>query len=403
MTTIAEAALDYHTRRKWKPVPVNRKTKKPIGNDWQKRPFNPNQFDANAQNVGIQFGEVSGGLADVDLDSKAAIGLAPDFLPATNAEFGRRSKPCSHRLYVTDLYKTEKRAVIQYAQYQKNGNGKLVRGQMIVELRIGGTGLGAQSVVPPSMHSGETVEWVNDGEPAKVVGDELAHAVRKLAIASLLSTHYPEEGSRHEGALVIGGVLARAGWTADDIRHVIEVVARSVDDDDVPDRITAATSAVNLKASGHAVPGFDRLREVWGDEVADTLTHWLKLRGLRPDKGLELEDRVALEFAAKHVDDFRYIAKSGLWMRWRDTHWQSEDTLFAFDQSRMLCRVAGDSRAKTVAAVITLARSDRRMAATEDQWDADPEIFNALTTTVNLRARVSRSPNRLDYCIKQAA
>jgi len=43
------------------------------------------------------------------------------------------------------------------------------------------------------------------------------------------------------------------------------------------------------------------------------------------------------------------------------------------------------------------------MAATEDQWDADPEIFNALTTTVDLRARVSRSPKHLDYCIKQAA
>ena len=28
--TIAEAAQDYHDRRKWKPVPISRKTKKPI-------------------------------------------------------------------------------------------------------------------------------------------------------------------------------------------------------------------------------------------------------------------------------------------------------------------------------------------------------------------------------------
>ena len=226
MTTIAEAALDYHTRRKWKPVPVNRRTKKPIGKDWQKTPFNPAQFNGNAQNVGIQFGAVSGGLADVDLDSKAAIGLAPEFLPATNAEFGRRSKPCSHRFYVTDLYKTEKRAAIQYAQWMKNGHGKLVQGQMIVELRIGGNvnGVikGAATVVPPSMHeTGEMVEWVRNGEPAKVAGDELANAVRKLAVASLLSTHYPGQGSRHDGALVIGGVLARAGWDANDIGHVV--------------------------------------------------------------------------------------------------------------------------------------------------------------------------------------
>jgi putative DNA primase/helicase len=401
--TIAEAALDYHTRRKWKPVPVNRKTKKPIGKEWQKRPFNPAQFNGNAQNVGIQFGAVSGGLADVDLDSMAALGLAPEFLPATNAEFGRRSKPCSHRFYVTDLYKTEKRAAIQYALHMPNRHGKIVRGQMIVELRIGGDSKGAQSVVPPSMHSGETVEWVNDGEPAKVAGEDLAHAVRKLAVATLLSTHYPGVGSRHEGALVIGGVLARAGWDAKDINHVVEVVARAAGDTDVSDRVTAATSAVGMKASGQNVAGLQRLREVWGDEVADTVTHWLKLRGLRPDKGIGLEDRVALVFATKHVDDFRYIAKSSQWMRWQETRWQPEDTLDAFDQSRKLCRDAGDARAKTVAAVIALARSDRRMAATEEQWDADREIFNALTTTVDLRARITRAPNRLDYCIKQAA
>jgi hypothetical protein len=35
--TIADAALDYHARG-WKPVPVSRKTKKPIGTGWQKRP-----------------------------------------------------------------------------------------------------------------------------------------------------------------------------------------------------------------------------------------------------------------------------------------------------------------------------------------------------------------------------
>jgi putative DNA primase/helicase len=404
MTTIAEAALDYATKRKWKAVPVSRKTKRPIGKDWQKRPFNPAQFNGNAQNVAVQLGLVSGGLTDVDADSRMAIGLAPEFLPATAAVFGRRSKPASHQLYVTDLYKTEKRAVIQYAQWQKNGHGKLVQGQMIVELRIGGDGKGAVTVAPPSMHeTGEMVEWVNDGEPAKVTGEELVHAVRKLAVASLLSTHYPGQGSQHDGALVIGGVLARAGWDVNDIGHVVTVVARAAGDPEVSDRVTAATSAVNMKASGQNVSGLQRLREIWGDEVADTLTHWLKVRGLRPDHGLELEDQVALAFAAKHVDDFRYIAKSGQWMRWQGTRWQREDTLEAFDQSRKLCRDAGDSRAKTVAAVITLARSDRRMAATEEQWDADPEIFNALTRTVDLRARIDRSPSRLDYCTKQAA
>ena len=32
--------------------------------------------------------------------------------------------------------------------------------------------------------------------------------------------------------------------------------------------------------------------------------------------------------------------------------------------------------AKTVAAIERLAKADRRIAATTDQWDVDPDIFN---------------------------
>jgi hypothetical protein len=99
--TISAVALAYH-RRGWKPVPVSRRTKKAIGKGWQNRQFDPAQFDGNAQNVAVQLGAVSGGLADVDLDCTDAIGFAPEFLPTTNAIFGRRSKPCSHQLYVSD-------------------------------------------------------------------------------------------------------------------------------------------------------------------------------------------------------------------------------------------------------------------------------------------------------------
>jgi Bifunctional DNA primase/polymerase, N-terminal len=270
--TIAQAAVDYNQRRKWKPVPVSRKTKKPIGKEWQKRPFNPAQFNGNAQNIAIQLGEVSGGLVDVDLDSMAAIGLAPEFLPQTDCIFGRRSKPCSHQLYVCDLHKIEPRAVIPYAQIV---NGRA--GPMIVELRVGGNGKGATTVVPPSMHeTGETVEWALDGKPARVDAAELIASVRKLAIAALLKSYYPGQGSRHEGALVIGGVLARVGWTADDIAKVVTAAARAAGDDDVRGRVTTAVGAIAKKANGEDVAGFKRLREVWGDIVGDTLAHWFK-------------------------------------------------------------------------------------------------------------------------------
>ena len=341
--TIAEAAQAYYERG-WKPVPIDRNTKKASGKGWQKRPYDPRQFNGNAQNVGVQLGVVSGGLADVDLDCAEAIALAPKFLPPTDAIFGRKSKPASHRLYITDLCEAVVGAVMQFPEYV---GGKA--DAMLVELRIGGKRkrkgkdendgggeddgggeyeyTGATSVFPPSVHtSGEIVAWVRDGEPAKVAGEELVRVMRKLAVAALLKRHYPGDGSRHAGALAIGGVLVRAGRDADDIGHVVDEAARAAGDDDIDDRITTAKGAVGANATGTDVAGLQSARETWGDIVADTLGHWLKVRKLRPDKGVGIEDRVALDFAAKHADDLRYIAKSSMWMHWSGNHWQEEPT-----------------------------------------------------------------------------
>jgi len=367
--TIADAALDYAARG-WKPVPVNRKTKRPIGKGWQERPFAPEQFNGNAQNVGVQLGAVSGGLVDVDLDSQPAITLAPHLLPPTTATFGRRSKPCSHHLYVSDLCKTEKRAAIQF----KDSTGT------IVELRIGGAGKGAFTVFLPSMHvSGETVEWVTEGEPAPVDGAELESAVTKLAIACVLVQAYPrQEGLRHEAALALGGVLARAGWQSDEIAKMMTVVACHVGDEEVNDRATAAASAVERLAKGETIYGLRKFTEIWGDDAAKSLKKWLHYQDLLIGGGPSggWEDSIALAFAEQQREYFRYVAGTGQWMLWTSTYWQVEHTLQAFDEARKLCRDGGDADAKKVAAVTTLARADRRIAATTEQWDSDLYRFN---------------------------
>src|SRR5262249_15831272 len=195
----------------WKPIPIDGKSKNPTNKQWQKQPFRPSDFNGNSTNIAVQLGAVSAGLTDVDLDCLDAIGLASDFLPPTGAMFGRRSKPCSHQLYFTDLWKTDKKATLQFCLYE---GGK--PGAMLVELRVGGGGRGGGVTMPPSLHSvGELVEWVSEGEPARVDGDMLKRAVLRLAVACLLKPRYPGQGSRHQGALVLGGVLARAGWKRD--------------------------------------------------------------------------------------------------------------------------------------------------------------------------------------------
>jgi hypothetical protein len=104
---------------------------------------------------------------------------------------------------------------------------------------------------------------------------------------------------------------------------------------------------------------------------------WTPQPARRQPKGNRLEDSIALAFAEQHTNDYRYVAASSQWMQWRASCWRPEQTLAAFDAARTLCRQAGDARAKTVAAVERLAKTDRRIAATTEQFDANQDVFNA--------------------------
>ena len=100
------------------------------------------------------------------------------------------------------------------------------------------------------------------------------------------------------------------------------------------------------------------------------------------------DDAIAEAFAEEHRDDLRYVAAWGKWFEWRDGCWREEKTLRAFDLIRKTCRAQGLRRtgmAKMVAAVHALARSDRRLAATIEQWDVDPKLINTPTGVVDLR------------------
>jgi putative DNA primase/helicase len=118
------------------------------------------------------------------------------------------------------------------------------------------------------------------------------------------------------------------------------------------------------------------------------------------EKAAGLEDRVALEFASLHASAFRYVSIWNRWMAYDGTRWQAEDTLRAFDESRKLCRAAGEARAKTVAAIVTLARADRRLAAVTDQWDADIWLLGAPGGTIDLRTGTVRASSLTDYLTK---
>ena len=100
------------------------------------------------------------------------------------------------------------------------------------------------------------------------------------------------------------------------------------------------------------------------------------------------DDALAQQFAERHGKDLRYIAAWSHWYEWLGVRWALEPTRHAFDRARAICRVAASeaeksgiktalASAKTVAAVERLAKVDRRIAATIEQWDTDPDVFNS--------------------------
>ena len=67
--------------RGYKPLPIPLGAKNPILSNWQNLSITAENvthyFNGAPQNVGVQMGRVSGGLADVDLDCNEAVKLAP--------------------------------------------------------------------------------------------------------------------------------------------------------------------------------------------------------------------------------------------------------------------------------------------------------------------------------------
>ena len=120
------------------------------------------------------------------------------------------------------------------------------------------------------------------------------------------------------------------------------------------------------------------------------------------------DEALGLRFAERHLGDLRFVAAWNKWLIWDGARWRIDDTILAFDYSRAICREAAAecnkpklaatiASAKTVAAVERLARADRRIAATVDQWDADPWALNTPSGVIDLRTGKMRPHRAEDY------
>ncbi len=401
--TPLEAALDYIARG-WNPVPVKYRAKKPLGEDWQHRIIDaasaPRFFNGARMNVGVQMGPNSGGLTDADMDCQESIAVSYYILPPTKAVFGRASARAAHRLYQTDLAITVEQAAIAYDDPRARKEKRPCR---LVELRIGGGDLGAQTVFPGSTHedTGERIIWEETGEPTSVDGEDLHTRVALVAATALLARYWPGTGARHECAKIVGGFLSRAGKTVEEVRLLVEAAAKAAGDQEWRDRRKAAEDQATAHQAGKNTYGLPAMREMFGADIADKVAAWIDYHDsqqeekphaplrqtIRPLVPLYSDDDLALRFADRHEHDLRFVDEWGRWLRWNEPSWQFDKTLNAFDFARAVCRDTATeckskktrsalTSARTIAAVERLAKADRRIAADIDQWNPDHSDFS---------------------------
>src|SRR5215472_2793793 len=144
---------EHYISRGWALVPIPARAKGPVLKGWQVRTFAAADFPKGG-NIGVILGPRSGELVDIDLDCPEALALADIYLPLTKAEFGRASKPRSHRIYVAPG-----------AQFESFADPLIKGSSTILELRARGRDGTSehQTVIPPSIHpSGEAITWHSD-------------------------------------------------------------------------------------------------------------------------------------------------------------------------------------------------------------------------------------------------
>ncbi len=248
MSTVTEAARTYSAAG-WPVLVIRRGEKAPAARDWTTEASPVSDFTDDV-NIGVRLGA---GLADVDLDAPEALVVGKMLLPTNTRVHGRSGKPSSHYWFQIDP-KLER-----YDVYT-DLDGKTV----LAELRAKST---HQTVLPPSIHpSGDGLLWENDHALLYAELTDLHLMVRNVAIAAVLSRHWPL-GSRHACAGHVAGMLSRLGVDPGTIPRMVRAIAIAAHDDEPNDRERAARDTVDKIARGETkVTGGPALAKLLGED-----------------------------------------------------------------------------------------------------------------------------------------
>jgi putative DNA primase/helicase len=442
-TTAINVARDY-TRRGWRVLPIPHGTKAPRLKNWSALRLGednlPAHFNGAPQNIGVLLGEPSGWLIDVDLDHPDAVALARDYLPATEAVFGRDGKRASHYLYRVT-------APIDTTKFQTAAR------VMLAELRS----TGAQTVFPGSTHpTGESITWDGTGDPALIDPDELLAAVKMLAhdVADMIGE--PMKDAPAQAPATTPRVTAPAAPDAmDRARRYLDKLPPAISGQGGHDATFHAACELFRFGLGDA-DAMALLREYnarcvppWSDaelahkmddaraKVAADGEIGVRLNQASPTRtparprsdGDELHERAKLctdignaaRFALQHGDALRWCGPWQTWLAWTGQRWERDEADAAMrraietalsilneakdaqsdEQRQRVAKHGADTqRRERLNAMIALAKSD--MAVAPNELDADLFAFNTLNGTIDLRTAELRPHDPADLITKIA-
>jgi Bifunctional DNA primase/polymerase, N-terminal/AAA domain len=260
-TRQAEELIGQYLEERWKLLRLHREKKRPIGEEWQKKPGLSLEEAIAAINagysIGAQVGAVSGGLGCVDNDTPETERLAPFFLPDT-LKAGKGGQPSHYAYYSEGL---------GYEAFDDLDQTRLI------DLKASNNGRGHHFVVAPSVHAVKgPYEWMGGFDPeaiAHVDRGALIEAVRHLAAAALIARHLPDKG-RHRYSLALSGYLLRNGislemakkilrgawWCKKAPRDGMEAVIRNVED--TAEKLKRGEPAIGGRTLEELVPGMPR-------------------------------------------------------------------------------------------------------------------------------------------------
>lgn len=273
---------------------TNRREKAILEPGWQdKDPYTSEQLtqilsDGQHNIVGV-WGEKSGGIIDVDLDTDEARKLADHFLPITGREFGRAKFPRSHR-----LYRCHDLASLTFA----NGTGAIT-----VEVRSDKHA----TVLPGSEYpDGELCIWGAKGEILDITPEVLVPAVSYLAAAAIILALYPSDGARNEYLRDVVPFLFSMHVPREEAIRLVAAVAMVAGDEEADQRLVSVNFTYDKIESGDLRPGQAALIARIGEPAVRQLR---KILGGISDTGIEKAKRqdanafwfVANEYRAIHA------------------------------------------------------------------------------------------------------